>query len=76
LLPTLYEHFNPLTRLESLRQERNVARRLRRLNYWVLTGRDGRKSGLRTERTVGQHLGGLILTCSPSLGRVVTPYHD
>lgn len=38
LVPALYEHLNPLTHLESLRQERNLARRLRRAGYWVLDG--------------------------------------
>lgn len=38
LIPGLYGHLNPLTRLESLRQERNLARRLRRAGYWVLSG--------------------------------------
>lgn len=37
LVPSLYEHLNPLTRLESLRQERNLSRRLRRVGYWVLS---------------------------------------
>lgn len=38
LVPALYEHLNPLTHLESLRQERNLIRRLRRTGYWVLGG--------------------------------------
>lgn len=37
LVPALYQHLNPLTQLESLRQERNLARRLRRAGYWVLS---------------------------------------
>jgi hypothetical protein len=38
LLPHLYEHHNPLNELQSLRMERRLARRLRRLGYSVLGG--------------------------------------
>ncbi len=38
LLPRLYEELNPMTELESLRMERNLASKLRREGYTVLGG--------------------------------------
>ena len=38
LMPRLYEHLNPLNELQSLRMERRLARRLRKLGYTVLGG--------------------------------------
>lgn len=38
LMPEVYEHLNPMTELESLRMERNLARKLRKEGWAVLGG--------------------------------------